>query len=128
MWRRVAQALQDHYFIVLPDLRGYGDSSKASGSPTTAATASAQWRRTSSASWTPWNGIRSICAATTVAAGWRTGSPWTSPGGWTSYASSMTYLLARAVEAGALSADAEVRVRKVRELVPSEAIAANEAG
>jgi haloacetate dehalogenase len=28
MWRRVAQALKEEFFIVMPDLRGYGDSSK----------------------------------------------------------------------------------------------------
>jgi haloacetate dehalogenase len=27
MWQRVAQALREDYFIVMPDLRGYGDSS-----------------------------------------------------------------------------------------------------
>ena len=27
LWHRVAQALKDDYFIVMPDLRGYGDSS-----------------------------------------------------------------------------------------------------
>lgn len=31
MWRRVAQALQPHYRLVLPDLRGYGDSTKLVG-------------------------------------------------------------------------------------------------
>jgi haloacetate dehalogenase len=33
MWHRVAQALRERYFIVLPDLTGYGDSSKAAGLP-----------------------------------------------------------------------------------------------
>lgn len=33
MWHRVVQALQERYFIVLPDLRGYGDSSKADDVP-----------------------------------------------------------------------------------------------
>jgi haloacetate dehalogenase len=33
MWHRVAQALRERYFIVLPDLRGYGDSSKPAGLP-----------------------------------------------------------------------------------------------
>jgi haloacetate dehalogenase len=33
MWRRVVEGLQAKYFIVLPDLRGYGDSSKPSGLP-----------------------------------------------------------------------------------------------
>ena len=28
MWHRVAQQLAPHYFLVLPDLRGYGDSGK----------------------------------------------------------------------------------------------------
>ncbi len=28
MWRRVAQALQNEYQVVMPDLRGYGDSAK----------------------------------------------------------------------------------------------------
>ena len=31
MWHRVAQALRDRFFIVAPDLRGYGDSSKPDG-------------------------------------------------------------------------------------------------
>jgi haloacetate dehalogenase len=33
MWHRVALALQARYFLVLPDLRGYGDSSKVAGLP-----------------------------------------------------------------------------------------------
>ncbi len=33
MWHRVVQILRTRYFIVLPDLRGYGDSSKAAGLP-----------------------------------------------------------------------------------------------
>jgi haloacetate dehalogenase len=33
MWRRVAQQLRDDYFLVMPDLRGYGDSSHAPGLP-----------------------------------------------------------------------------------------------
>lgn len=37
-----------------------------------------------------------------------------------------TYALARAVEEGATAAGAEVRLRKVRELAPEEAIASNE--
>ena len=31
MWQRVAQWLVPHFYLVLPDLRGYGDSSKAPG-------------------------------------------------------------------------------------------------
>jgi haloacetate dehalogenase len=31
MWHRVAQLLQKDFYLVLPDLRGYGDSSKAPG-------------------------------------------------------------------------------------------------
>jgi haloacetate dehalogenase len=31
MWHRVAQALRDEFFLVLPDLRGYGDSMKPPG-------------------------------------------------------------------------------------------------
>lgn len=31
MWHRVAQQLKDDYFLVLPDLRGYGDSPKPAG-------------------------------------------------------------------------------------------------
>ena len=31
LWHRVAQQLAKDYFLVLPDLRGYGDSSKAPG-------------------------------------------------------------------------------------------------
>jgi len=33
MWHRVVQALQARFFLVLPDLRGYGDSSKIAGLP-----------------------------------------------------------------------------------------------
>ncbi|MDB5931772.1 MAG: alpha/beta hydrolase fold protein [Polaromonas sp.] len=33
MWHRVAQRLGQHYVLVMPDLRGYGDSSKAPGLP-----------------------------------------------------------------------------------------------
>ncbi len=33
LWHRVAQDLQNHYFLVLPDLRGYGDSAKPVGLP-----------------------------------------------------------------------------------------------
>ena len=31
MWHRVAQELREHYFLVLPDLRGYGDAPKPVG-------------------------------------------------------------------------------------------------
>ncbi|MES2979489.1 MAG: alpha/beta hydrolase [Pseudomonadota bacterium] len=33
LWRRVAQQLEPHFFLVMPDLRGYGDSSKTAGLP-----------------------------------------------------------------------------------------------
>lgn len=33
MWHRVAQQLQQDFYVVLPDLRGYGDSAKALGLP-----------------------------------------------------------------------------------------------
>ena len=33
MWQRVAQLLRHDFFLVLPDLRGYGDSSHAQGLP-----------------------------------------------------------------------------------------------
>ncbi|AMO23398.1 alpha/beta hydrolase [Ramlibacter solisilvae] len=33
MWHRVARLLADRYFLVMPDLRGYGDSGKAPGLP-----------------------------------------------------------------------------------------------
>lgn len=33
MWHQVAQRLRDRYFLVIPDLRGYGDSSKPVGLP-----------------------------------------------------------------------------------------------
>jgi haloacetate dehalogenase len=33
MWHRVAQQLQQHFWIVMPDLRGYGDSAKPAGLP-----------------------------------------------------------------------------------------------
>ena len=33
MWHRVVQVLQAQYFVVLSDLRGYGDSSKETGLP-----------------------------------------------------------------------------------------------
>ena len=31
IWHRVAQRLADRYFLVMPDLRGYGDSDKPRG-------------------------------------------------------------------------------------------------
>lgn len=33
MWHRVARLLAPHFFLVMPDLRGYGDSSKTAGLP-----------------------------------------------------------------------------------------------
>ena len=33
MWHRVAQTLRERYFVVLADLRGYGDSAKPPGLP-----------------------------------------------------------------------------------------------
>lgn len=33
MWHRVAQQLHEHFYLVMPDLRGYGDSSKPTGLP-----------------------------------------------------------------------------------------------
>jgi len=33
LWQRVAQLLQRDYWVVMPDLRGYGDSSKPAGLP-----------------------------------------------------------------------------------------------
>ena len=33
MWHRVAQRLGQHFFLVMPDLRGYGESSKTPGLP-----------------------------------------------------------------------------------------------
>lgn len=33
LWQRVAQQLQQDYWLVLPDLRGYGDSAKPAGLP-----------------------------------------------------------------------------------------------
>ena len=33
MWHRVARRLSESYFLVMPDLRGYGDSSKTPGLP-----------------------------------------------------------------------------------------------
>jgi haloacetate dehalogenase len=33
MWRRVAQLMRDRYFVILPDLRGYGDSAPAGDQP-----------------------------------------------------------------------------------------------
>ena len=33
IWHRVAQVLRERFFLVMPDLRGYGDSSKPPGDP-----------------------------------------------------------------------------------------------
>jgi haloacetate dehalogenase len=33
IWHRVAQALKERFFLVMPDLRGYGDSDKPAGEP-----------------------------------------------------------------------------------------------
>ena len=46
MWHRVAQRLAPHFCLVLPDLRGYGDTDKPAGGPVTLPTASVPWPRT----------------------------------------------------------------------------------
>jgi haloacetate dehalogenase len=48
MWHRVAPLLAQHFTVVCPDLRGYGDSAKPASDETHAATPSARWRRTRS--------------------------------------------------------------------------------
>jgi haloacetate dehalogenase len=47
MWHRVAQRLRHDFFLVLPDLRGYGDSSHAPGLPDHSNYSKRAWRRTS---------------------------------------------------------------------------------
>ena len=47
MWHRVAQLLRHDFFLVLPDLRGYGIRHTRRACRTTATTANAPWRRTS---------------------------------------------------------------------------------
>ena len=47
-WHLVAPRLAERFTVVATDLRGYGDSSKPPGFPTTATIRSAAWRRTRS--------------------------------------------------------------------------------
>ena len=51
-WYKIAARLAQHYHVILPDLRGYGDSSLPEAGPDTSTTASARWRRTCWRSWT----------------------------------------------------------------------------
>ena len=44
IWHRVAERLRSKFTLVMPDLRGYGDSAKPNGRPITRPTASARWR------------------------------------------------------------------------------------
>jgi len=45
LWRKVAPALAQDYFVVMTDLRGYGDSSKPPGAGITSRTRSGRWRK-----------------------------------------------------------------------------------
>ena len=78
MWRRVAQRLAPHFRLVLPDLRGYGESDKPPGGDDhaeyskRAMAADMAWLdalawATSATSW----------PGTTAARAWRTGWRWT---------------------------------------------------
>ena len=42
LWHRVMQQLQNDFWIVMPDLRGYGDSDKPAGLPDHSNSANAQ--------------------------------------------------------------------------------------
>jgi hypothetical protein len=46
IWHRVAPLLAPHYTLVMPDLRGYGDSDKPASAADHSRTASARWRST----------------------------------------------------------------------------------
>ena len=45
LWRKVAPTLAQDYFLVMTDLRGYGDSSKPPAAGITSRTQSGRWRR-----------------------------------------------------------------------------------
>jgi len=47
-WYKVAAKLAERFHVVLPDLRGYGDSSLPEPVPTMSTSVSARWRATSS--------------------------------------------------------------------------------
>jgi hypothetical protein len=47
-WHKVAPRLAERYSVYLPDLRGYGDSSRPSDETATSVTRSARWRWTRS--------------------------------------------------------------------------------
>ena len=74
MWHRVAQALADRFFIVMPDLRGYGSSALSPAwpsCPTTASTANGRWQPMWWRCWMRW-GWSNFLGATRAGA-WRTG-------------------------------------------------------
>jgi haloacetate dehalogenase len=48
MWHRVAPNLAEHFAVVCPDLRGYGDSAKRNPPPATSRTRSGSWPKTRS--------------------------------------------------------------------------------
>lgn len=45
LWRKVAPSLAQNYFVVMTDLRGYGDSSKPRGARITSRTRNGRWRK-----------------------------------------------------------------------------------
>lgn len=79
LWHRVAQRLRDHFRLVMPDLRGYGESSCEPGEPD-----HGNYSKRAMAEEIV-NLVDSLgvgkfsCAATTGAAGWRIASRSTTP-------------------------------------------------
>jgi len=71
MWHRVARQLATHYRLVIPDLRGYGDSSKPPGLPDHANYSKREMARDLvDADGRAWAARSFSCAATTAAAAW----------------------------------------------------------
>ena len=74
IWHGVVERLRERFTLVLPDLRGYGDSDKPEGRPITRRTANARWRSTCSRSCAISAMSGSSFAATTAADESHTGS------------------------------------------------------
>ena len=77
MWHRVAQALAPHFQIVLPDLRGYGDSAKPVGDGDHANYSKRTMALDLARLMQDWATTASASPATTAARGFRTGWRWT---------------------------------------------------
>ncbi len=69
IWHKVADALAERFTLVMPDLRGYGDSSKPKGDANMEIIPSARWRKTWPNSCKVWvmNAMRSAVMIVAVA-------------------------------------------------------------